>query len=119
MIPLFCATFCALTISQSASIEMTYQPKVFETDHGKLLCRYLTPETIENGEKNLLVIFLHGVGEQGDDNKKQLVHGFKEFTTPANQEKYPCFIIAPQCPNENKRVEVDWKRFTKSADTRN
>lgn len=46
-----------------------------------------------------LVIFLHGAGERGTDNVRQLVHGAKEFAKDANREKHPCFVIAPQCPS--------------------
>ena len=55
-----------------------------------------------------LVVFLHGAGERGDDNQKQLVHGMKDFAKEENRQKYPCFVIAPQCPDGKRWVEVDW-----------
>jgi len=45
-----------------------------------------------------LVIFLHGSGERGDDNKAQLKWGVQNFATDKALSLHPVFIIAPQCP---------------------
>jgi predicted esterase len=51
-----------------------------------------------------LVIFLHGSGESGTDNKLQVSkhmgvpQGGSVFTLPANQAAYPTFFVAPQAP---------------------
>jgi predicted peptidase len=37
-------------------------------------------------------------GERGKDNDRQLVHGVVEFAKEENRKKYPCILIAPQCP---------------------
>jgi predicted peptidase len=55
-----------------------------------------------------LVIFLHGAGERGDDNQKQLVHGMNDFAADEIMAKYPAFVLAPQCPEGQKWSEVDW-----------
>jgi predicted peptidase len=47
-------------------------------------------------------------GERGTDNEAQLVHGIVEFCRPENRKKYPCFLVAPQCPAERRWAEVDW-----------
>lgn len=70
--------------------------------------RYMAPARVEDGKKYPLVIFLHGAGERGNDNNVQLVHGVKAFANPEAREKYPCFLIAPQCPVGKRWVEVDW-----------
>ena len=47
-----------------------------------------------------LVLFLHGAGERGTDNLLQLTgqpHALS-FVSYQNQEAYPCFFVAPQCP---------------------
>lgn len=63
--------------------------------------RELSPEKIVKGEKYPLVVFLHGSGERGDDNEAQLMHGANMFTNPVNREKYPAYVIFPQCPKED------------------
>lgn len=72
----------------------------------KLPYRWLTPEPEAPQVRYPLVVFLHGAGERGEDNEKQLIHGVANFYTPANRKKYPCFLVAPQCP-ENLRW-ADW-----------
>jgi predicted peptidase len=54
-------------------------------------------------------LFLHGAGERGGDNEKQLTHGVKLFSTKANMTKFPCIVIAPQCPLDSywSSVEID------------
>ncbi|MCC6462944.1 MAG: dienelactone hydrolase family protein [Saprospiraceae bacterium] len=52
-------------------------------------------------EKKLpLVIFLHGSGERGYDNESQLRNGVQSFIEPDNFRKNPCFVLAPQCPQD-------------------
>ena len=62
--------------------------------------RQLNPIHIEKGEKYPLVLFLHGAGERGSNNLSQLTHGGLMFTNPVNREKYPAFVLFPQCPSE-------------------
>ncbi len=73
-----------------------------------LLYRLLKPVNYDKEIKYPLVIFLHGAGERGQDNIKQLMHGAKIFETDENLEKYSSFVIAPQCPEGQRWVEVDW-----------
>lgn len=90
------ALSCALV---SASAQNKYEAKVFESSEGeKLNYQLLTPSNIKKGEKYPLVIFLHGMGERGSDNKKQLTHGGQMFLNPSNQDKYPAYVLFPQCP---------------------
>src|ERR1044071_3154641 len=64
--------------------------------------RILLPEGYDKTKKYPLVLFLHGGGEKGRDNEKQLIHGVKVFLDPDNRKKFPCIVIAPQCmPNDN------------------
>jgi predicted peptidase len=95
----------------SASAEELYAPKVFQDAAGKKLpYRIMQPEgySADGTAQYPLVVFLHGAGERGTDNVKQLVHGTKEFAKPESRKKYPCFVIAPQCPEGKRWVEVEW-----------
>ncbi len=86
-----------------------YEAKTFTGVGGRTLpYRMLKPEKIEPGKSYPLVLFLHGAGERGTDNSKQLVHGVGAFAKSENRQKYPCFVVAPQCPLERRWVEVDW-----------
>ena len=70
--------------------------------------RLLSPETIEDGKTYPVVLFLHGAGERGRDNKIQLKYLPTFLATPELRKKFPAFVIAPQCPRHEKWVEVDW-----------
>ncbi len=93
----------------AADLADKFEKTQFKNKEGQtLLYRFLKPAKIEAGKKYPLVLFLHGAGERGDDNTAQLVHGVKTFATENFLEKYPCFVVAPQCPNEMKWSDIDW-----------
>ena len=56
------------------------------SDGSKLLYRILLPENYERTKKYPLVLFLHGAGERGSDNEKQLIHGAKQFLEPLKKQ---------------------------------
>jgi predicted peptidase len=58
----------------------------------------LKPPRIEPGKKYPAVLFLHGAGECGNDNRKQLTYLPEWMARPQWREKYACYLIAPQCP---------------------
>ena len=72
--------------------------------------RLLKPYGYVSGKKYPLVLFLHGAGERGDDNVAQLKHGAKDLSDTSRREKYPCYVVAPQCPKDLKWSEVDWSK---------
>jgi predicted peptidase len=55
-----------------------------------------------------LVLFLHGAGERGDENVRQLIHGGKAMADQTMRRRHPAFVVAPQCPADKKWVEVPW-----------
>lgn len=90
-----------LVFSILVSAEDLYKREVFVSQAGdSLKYRLLYPENIIKGEKYPLVLFLHGAGERGEDNEKQLLHGGEMFLNPVNREKYPAYVIFPQCPED-------------------
>ena len=65
-----------------------YEKKVYVSSQGdSLKYRLLRPEAEKAGKKYPLVLFLHGAGERGDDNQKQLVHGGQMWLNPVNREE--------------------------------
>jgi predicted peptidase len=63
----------------------------------------LKPDAIEEGKRYPVVLFLHGAGERGEDNKIQMAHFPVLFQDAAFRKRFPCFLIAPQC-----RVDRRW-----------
>jgi predicted peptidase len=93
-----------LVLLQEPAQDMT--PRTADGPGGKLLYRLYTPKSASADHKLPLLLFLHGAGERGDDNTAQLKNCMKQFLKM--QEKYPAFIVAPQCPKGKKWNEVEW-----------
>jgi len=86
-----------------------YSAEVFSGPAGNdIPYRILTPAAIEQGTQYPLVLFLHGAGERGADNQKQLVHAASDFASPQRMKDYPAFVVFPQCPKEQRWVESPW-----------
>lgn len=101
---IFCTALCLLMAlclyAQDTYAE--YEQKVYVSSQGdSLKYRLLRPETEKPGEKYPLVLFLHGAGERGNDNQKQLVHGGQMWLNPVNRAEHPAFVLFPQCPTED------------------
>jgi predicted peptidase len=79
-------------------LEKLLEAKTFTEGKATLPYRLLKPATVEAGKKYPLVVFLHGSGERGADNKAQLKHGVAGFASEERRKEFPCFLIAPQCP---------------------
>lgn len=67
------------------------------------------PENYNSSIKYPLVVFLHGSGECGNDNEKQLVHGADLFSNPQNRNSYPAIVIFPQCPEKDSWITLNEK----------
>lgn len=59
--------------------------------------RILFPKDYHATKTYPVVFFLHGRGESGNDNEKQLTHGSSFFLRDSIREKYPAIVIFPQC----------------------
>jgi lysophospholipase L1-like esterase/poly(3-hydroxybutyrate) depolymerase len=68
----------------------------------------LPPAEMEEGKTYPLVVFLHGAGERGSDNRAQWAHFPAKMASAEYQKKYPCFLLAPQCPKDQSWVDVNW-----------
>ncbi len=60
--------------------------------------RILLPKNFDATKKYPLIMFLHGRGESGTDNEKQLTHGAKLFLADSNRNNFPAIVVFPQCP---------------------
>lgn len=60
--------------------------------------RLLRPAAPVPGRRYPLVVYLHGAGEVGSDNRRQLNDLPSLMVTPEYRERFDCFVLAPQCP---------------------
>lgn len=71
---------------------------IFKTTRLNLPYRLLKPVNPKVKERFPLIIFLHGAGERGSDNERQLDHIASAVLDERARGKYPCYVLAPQCP---------------------
>lgn len=72
-----------------------FEKTSFVMNGDTLPVRILYPENFDATKKYPLMLFLHGRGESGTDNEKQLTHGSKMFLDPAFRKKYPAVVVFP------------------------
>jgi predicted peptidase len=107
--PIILLLFYSLFVK--AQDKTLFEKQLFIMGEDTLLCRILTPLGFSPTKKYPLVIFLHGSGERGDDNEKQLVWGADLFLDSVNRSRYPAIVLFPQCPineswSNNLRTEI-------------
>lgn len=71
--------------------------------------RILLPENFDVKKQYPVIYFLHGAGERGNDNEKQLVHGSKLFLLDSIRKNYPAIVIFPQCSEKSFWSSVAFK----------
>ena len=90
-----------LPISILAQWEQEYEYQNFIQEKDTLPYRILYPENFSQDSNYPLVLFLHGAGERGNDNKKQLAHGASIFASKENRRNYPAIVVFPQCSSDS------------------
>lgn len=89
----------------AVSLAAQFTPASFQSIGHKLPYQIMYPENYDASKRYPLVVFLHGAGERGNDNEKQLVHG-KQFLIDNFSSQYPAIVIAPQCPADDYWANV-------------
>lgn len=84
--------------------EKTYRYTGGRYENELIRYRFRSPKRIVPGQKYPLVVWLHGKGESGDENTRQLSHvqATMEFLDGENELDF--FVLATQCPKDNR----DW-----------
>ncbi|MCE2936131.1 MAG: dienelactone hydrolase family protein [Cyclobacteriaceae bacterium] len=97
-----CATGYAQDLGQ-------FEKREYRKGSSVLPYRILFPQNYDSQKKYPLVVMLHGAGERGSDNEKQLIHGAKLFLSTEARMAYPAIVIFPQCPEDSywSAVSVD------------
>ena len=73
--------------------------------------RLHVPENLEAGKKYPMVLWLHGAGETGSNNKSQLIHLHHILPLLTGERKRDFFLLVPQEPNDGF---VSWGTDTTS-----
>ncbi|MBI4456169.1 MAG: prolyl oligopeptidase family serine peptidase [Acidobacteria bacterium] len=101
----FCLMFAAglsfRTISFAQDRGEPFLARIHRNAKGQTIpYRLFVPMHYDKQSKYPLVLWLHGSGGRGTDNRKQISQGNRIGThvwiKPENQARYPCFVLAPQ-----------------------
>jgi predicted peptidase len=109
-------SFLALFLAQFNLLAQDFSlfaKEIYTSPTGEQLpYRILYPKDYDQSKKYPLVLLLHGAGERGNDNEKQLTHGAKLFLTDESRANFPAIVIAPQCPTDSYWASVNIDRST-------
>lgn len=96
-----------------ANLNAALEKKRFAASSGMTMpYRLFTPVEKPAEKKYPLLVFLHGRGDRGDDNRADMFDSVGLFTGPQSivspnmQEKYPSFVLIPQCADT--RPDEEW-----------
>lgn len=91
-----------------------YEKKWMVQNGDTLPYRMLMPFDYDSNKTYPVIFFLHGAGERGNDNQKQLIHGGKLFANDSVRAKYAAFVVIPQCS-----VNDYWSNTLRTHDDKN
>jgi predicted peptidase len=87
-------------------------------DGARLPYRLYVPHSYSNQQKYPLVLWLHGGTGRGSDNLKQLDRqnqlGTHFWIAPDVQEKFPAFVLVPQCPSGEVWADPEFNQPSKA-----
>lgn len=89
-------------------VNVVFEKKVFEADGFRLPYRLYIPKDYDCGERYPLLVFLHGAGERGNDNERQLSAAIQKMFDDPGSPVYDSIVIAPQCSEGSQWVYTPW-----------
>ena len=103
----------ALLISCKTIQKGVFTPLSYKTQAGwEIPYNIFYPDSYGNkNEKSPLFLWLHGAGERGNENTRQLIHIAPYVTSNEIMSKYPAVWVFPQCPKGEYWAPVDRKEW--------
>lgn len=102
---------------RSQDLTSKMEAKQFVSAAGDTLnYRIYVPEEADSTGTFPLVLFLHGAGERGSDNKAQLKWGVWRFVEDLVQQEHPSIVVAPQAPKGQYWGRLDWRENMKMTE---
>ena len=88
---------------------MDFVAYTFTDAHGQTLpYRLAAPLHNDPSRRYPLLLFLHGAGEKGGDNLTQIDVIAPVVSDPAMRERFPCYVLVPQCPANSAWVNAHY-----------
>lgn len=88
-----------------------FKPIIYKDHELKkdLLYRLYIPEGYNSSEKYPLILYLHGGGGNGDDNKSQIGPIAEKIISPLFQDISKSFVMLPQCPKGEQWLNTNFR----------
>ena len=84
-----------------------FYDRVFRDDQGEHKYLVFIPTGYRGDKPSPAMLFLHGAGERGKDNRLQLTSGIAPFIQ-ARVRTFPFLVILPQCELSEGRILESW-----------
>jgi predicted peptidase len=95
----FCLFFLALPAAAQFAAQEMMKPFVYTNAQGRTFpYRLSAPQFPAAGKTYPLILFLHGSGECGTDNQRQITVGLPALLATLIKRPDPVIVLAPQCP---------------------
>ena len=94
--------------TQAYKVSDIFDRRSYENNGFTLPYRIYIPKNYDCGERYPLLVFLHGAGERGTDNEKNLIHVQYLFNDPESPV-YDSIVLVPQCPEDSQWVLTPWE----------
>ncbi len=91
----------------------TYKAK----DNTTIPYRIYIPSSYDPSKPVPVVTILHGAGERGSDNERQLLNFVPNAFSQKSSPYWDAIVICPQCPNSNQWVDTPWGNGNYSIET--
>lgn len=101
-------TLLLLSLGIKAQDFKKYDKGNFIKGKDSIYYRVLFPENFDPKKQYPILFFLHGSGERGNDNEKQLTHGGKLFLKDDIRKQFPAIVVFPQCPENSFWANVEF-----------
>jgi predicted peptidase len=83
--------------------------KIYTDPNGQTIpYRLMLPKDYDKTKSYPVIFWLHGSGDRGNDNITQLRTAVFLLDTPDFRNRFPCFIVAPQCPLKQGWADMNW-----------
>lgn len=87
--------------------DSVFQQRLFSCNSGSMPYRILFPNEFNITEKYPLIVFLHGAGERGNDNIKQLRYAGDFFFSWVVEKEVKTVVVLPQCSEKDYWAAVN------------
>ena len=82
---------------------VAFVDRAVTTSTGTFSYQIYTPAHLDPKRPAPVILFLHGSGERGDDNRAQTKNGIRLLIAQSG-ERFPCVVVCPQC-----RPNLSWE----------